>query len=123
MDTVRVGKVKEKDGEFIVPVYINGKANKKESYFTDDKKDAEETRKTMIKDFKDSDEYEYEDSGDKEEKLDKKKPKKSFKDEDDDEEDYEDMGDDEEDLEDEKLPPIKKNMFRESILHLSGIIE
>jgi hypothetical protein len=122
MDTVRVGKVKEKDGEFIVPVYINGKANKKESYFTDDKKDAEEMRKTMINDFKNSDEYEYESSGDKEEKSDEKKSKKSSK-KYDDEEDYEDMGDDEEDLEDEKLPPIKKNMFKESILHLSGIIE
>jgi sulfur carrier protein ThiS len=63
---VRVGKVKkDKSGEdWIVPVYVDGKFNDDMTYYAGNgkeaKKDAEGTRDQMIKDMKNSKEYELE---------------------------------------------------------------
>jgi len=61
---VRVGKVKKtEDGEWMVPVYVDGKFNDDMTYYAGEgaeaKKDAEGTRDQIIKDMKNSKEYEF----------------------------------------------------------------
>ena len=61
---VRVGKIKKtEDGEWMVPVYVDGKFNDDMTYYAGEgaeaKKDAEGTRDQIIKDMKDSKEYEF----------------------------------------------------------------
>lgn len=47
---VAFSKVRKNEfGEYVVKVYVNGKYNEDATYYTDDRKDAEETRLTMIK--------------------------------------------------------------------------
>jgi len=61
---VRVGKVKkDSEGEWMVPVYVDGKFNDDMTYYAgsgkEAKEDADGTRDQMIKDFKNSKEYEF----------------------------------------------------------------
>lgn len=42
-------KIKKEDDEYIVQLFINGKYQKDADYFTDDKDDAKQTAKAMIK--------------------------------------------------------------------------
>ena len=107
MNTVRVGKPKKKasTGEFKVPVYINGKYNEEETYYTTDLSEAVSAMKDMTARFSRSRKYklvseaseEFEDDFGKEDDEDmdekpkkKKKAKKSKKEDDDDEDDFDD---------------------------------
>lgn len=69
---VRVGKIKKtEDGEWMVPVYVDGKFNDDMTYYAGEgaeaKKDAEGTRDQIIKDMKNSNEYEFTEEVDNEE--------------------------------------------------------
>lgn len=44
-------KVRKIDGEYVVKVYINGKYSEDDTYYTDDKEDAINTRFDMITRF------------------------------------------------------------------------
>lgn len=61
---VKVGKIKKtEDGEWMVPVYVDGKFNDDLTYYAGEgssaKEDAEGTRDKIIKDMKNSKEYEF----------------------------------------------------------------